>query len=171
MASEDPKPPYYVPPPPYVPNPNDRPDPRRKHVVPLLNLILDTLNGIPPGEPGAPGAPGAPGGPGGPGGIGAPVSGKTVNILVVSTAGASTATQLASGSVPILGGYVQNISQNNVTLGTSNKVAAGSGVILNAASSSGKGGGSAPLGPIDLSYLWWISSGASDSVVVYFITP
>lgn len=127
-----------------------------REVVALLQQILFILGASAPTTISGPG--------------GATSAAFAVNVLVVNSAGASTATQLASASLPIKMGWLQSIAVNPVTFSNSKSVAAGVGAILNPAPQSGQAGGAAPLGAIDLSSIWWISSGATDAVVVYYLT-
>ena len=68
---------------------------------------------------------------------------------------------------------IQNISTEDVTLqigsGTSSTPAftAGDGILLNAASASGKGGGSLPVGNIDLSKFYFVRTTSGDTLAVY----
>lgn len=68
---------------------------------------------------------------------------------------------------PVRKAIIQNISTEDVTITTAEQSEAGSGIILNAATLSGEGGGSLPTGNIDLRALWFVRATAGATLAVY----
>lgn len=77
-------------------------------------------------------------------------------------------TQLYDTPMLVRKAIIQNISTENVTVVRwKDGATAGQGMLLNAAA-AGEGGGSIPLGNIDLSKLWIYRATAGSSVSVYW---
>lgn len=95
------------------------------------------------------------------------------NIDVISTTTGAVIQQLYPNAKKIRKAIIQNISTDPVTIfstiGTSNGARGtnSQGIILNAASGAGSGGGTLPTNNIDLSYFWFYAATTGDKLAVY----
>ena len=89
-----------------------------------------------------------------------------IGLESVDTGG--TFKQLWTSSFKVKKGIIQNISTEDVTITTFERSTISQGIILNAASSSGKGGGSLPIGNVDLQDFWFVRA-SSGLTLAYYI--
>lgn len=88
-------------------------------------------------------------------------------IIIVSLTTGGTFDQLPPGTL-IARGIIQNISVEDVTVTTGRTGTAAQGILLNAASAAGEGGGSMPLTNIDLGDIWFVRATAGVTLAVYY---
>lgn len=81
----------------------------------------------------------------------------------------ATFQELFPGTKKVRFGLIQNISTENITLYTisAGQVAA-KGICLTKANGAGEGGGSLPVGRIDLAKIWFVRATAGLSISVYY---
>lgn len=92
-----------------------------------------------------------------------------IETVVLTTGG--TFQQMISGTRGIKNGIIENISTENVTIVTitQNQVAS-TGVILTKANGAGEGGGSLPVGNVDLGKFYFVRTTAGLTLAVYYET-
>ena len=88
-------------------------------------------------------------------------------IQIINLTTGATVQRIFAYAKPIFKGTIQNISTEDVTLYTKEGQAAGTGIILNAATLSGKGGGALDVGNIDLFNLFFVRTTSGDTLAVY----
>jgi hypothetical protein len=88
-----------------------------------------------------------------------------IEIISLTTGG--TWQNLFTSDKPVRKAIIQNISTEDVTIATAEQSTAGEGIILNAATLSGEGGGTLPTGNIDLRAFWFVRATAGATLAVY----
>jgi hypothetical protein len=93
---------------------------------------------------------------------------STPSIDTVALTTGATFQQMFGGSKKVMKAIIQNISTENVTITSINQnQVAGTGILLNAASASGEGGGSLPVSNVDLALLYFVRTTAGLTLAVY----
>ena len=100
---------------------------------------------------------------------GSPTKGLTGIVNVVSLSTGGTFQRISATSRLVNRAIIQNISTENVTIVSgSPNATAGQGIALNAAPATGLGGGSLPVGNIDLSTLFFVRASSGVTLAVYY---
>lgn len=89
-----------------------------------------------------------------------------IEIISLTTGG--TFEKFYTSPTEIKYAVIQNISTEDVTITTGPQGTAGQGILLNAASAAGKGGGSIEANDIDLANLFFVRATAGATLSIYY---